>query len=206
MTPEEERFLAARNIENTPRFVRNDSLNGKLLGDLEFAYGDMAGRLADDQLRLDCNFSVGFLGAVDAGEKSFGSDAAHFFQWLADCGERRNAKSSAEDVIKADNRDFLRNAKAGFLKSAHGANGGNVVVGEKGGEGNFACEEFFGERIAEFGSGIDSRELNDAIGIDGDAEFAGNLANRREAYFGIRAFRLAFEKRDFAVAEILQVF
>jgi len=115
-------------------------------------------------------FVTGFDGVQNDGDRS----AAHSFQGLTDGGQGRSRKGRDGDIVETSDRTLFGDGDAGFREGTHGAEGGQIVEGEDGGELFLLLEELFGEAIAVFKTGIgikDIRHLEDESGIE--FEFGG---------------------------------
>ena len=89
------------------------------------------GGFADYEFRRHDDFSrVGRLAIGDALQQNLRSALSHLEQRLTHRGERGRGVSGRLNIVKSNNRDIFRNAKAGVFKSADSADRGDVVEAE----------------------------------------------------------------------------
>ena len=196
---EDSRFAGAR----TPQSQQICGVTGAFLA-LRWRGG---GGVAEDELGVDGERGgVGVReAAADETEQSGCGGLTHGAQGLADGGEGRVVRGSGEDVVEAEDGDVGGDAEARGAEGEDGADGGDVVEGEERGEGQMAREELAGGFCAGLGTGVGLIKLDDEAGIDGEAEGAGVLDDGLPAEFGVGAEGLAFDERDAAMAEAVEM-
>ena len=119
---------------------------------------------------------------------------------MTDSGEARGLVGGRGDVVEADDGDVFGAAEAGVRDGADGADGGDVVEAEDGGEVAGAGEEVAYDGIAEFrGPGV-GFEIDAELGVDGDADTFGHGEDAIPAEVGVGDLALAFHEGDAAMA------
>src|SRR6185312_14798621 len=174
----------------------------------KFAGRSFGGRLPLDKVGQNTDGLVRPIGliGVDHLQQRGGGDAAHFLQGLAHGGERRIVGGGAVDVVKADDGDLRWDGDAGFAQNGDGSDGGEVVEGEDGGEGQIAFEKADGGGATGFGTEADPFQLDDEPRVDFDSDFRSDFGDGAPAGLGIGAEALAFDEGDFFVSQALKVF
>ena len=154
------------------------------------------GRRDEDGLRGGCRVSL-----PNDAEEIDGGGAAHVIKRLAHGGEAWANGGGGRNIVEADDGDITRDVKACLVECGDGAHGGDIIESEDGGEGLAARDECASSLIAWFGSGLDSFQLHDELGIDGDVEFGADFADGIPAGGCIGTEALPLDKGDAAMAE-----
>src|SRR6185369_11270171 len=66
------------------------------------------------------------------GQQHAGGGRPHLPEWLADGGERRLGVGCRRDVVESDDCNVVRNQASQLTRGLHGADRGEVIVGEDG--------------------------------------------------------------------------
>ena len=110
------------------------------------------------------------------------------------------------NVVEADDGDIFGNGEAGLTQGTNGSHGRDVIEGEEGRERLGRSEQRLCGFISELWRWGVALELNDKVGIDGQAKIAGDLFDAGPTHLGVGAEFLAFDKGDLAMAEMEEVF
>jgi len=106
--------------------------------------GGCAGGIADDQFRsgfVANDIDVAFFEiGIHAFHYHVDGQIAHGFEGLAHRGERGSGERGQGYVVEADHRALLGDFYAGLGQGADGAEGGEIVKGEQGGEAFFSLQ------------------------------------------------------------------
>src|SRR5579864_5627057 len=164
-----------------------------------------AGRLANNQLRLDGDLGRIVLSALNAFQQGLRSNGSHARQWLPYRRQAGRVEGGSLDVVETDYRDVVWHANASFLESANCAQCRDVVEGKECGERNFALEQLLREGIANLWSWVVHVDLHRQLRPDLNVQSACHLADRVPADLGIRAEGLTLHKCYVLVSKIQQV-
>src|ERR1700722_2893232 len=94
----------------------------------------MRGGVAYHELGFNRDFRNVLRPSLDSVDHYTGSDLAHLLQGLPHGREWRIDIGGALNIIEAYDRHVVGHTQAGFLESAYGTNGRNIVVGKQRGE------------------------------------------------------------------------
>src|ERR1700722_417518 len=146
------------------------------------------GGSAHHKLGFDHNFRDVLHASFDSVDQGTRRDLPHLLEGLFYSGEGWIDVGSALNVIETHHRHILRYAQAGFVESADGTNGRNIIVGKQGGKRLLTREQLLGKRVAQIGCGIISFELHNQFWLDANAQILSDFADRVPALVGIDAY------------------
>ena len=157
-------------------------------------------RRSHDQFRAETK-ALCTLAPRDLADKEFSRFRAHVAERLANSGQRRVCDACELDIVETHDRDIFRNFVPRFLQCGHGAEGGDVIVGNQRGKTLAATEQLLRSNAALVDVALESLQLNREARIYSEAKVLASCKDRFPAIFRVAVSLRSFDEGNLPVAK-----